>query len=159
MNWKKPFFILLLLWACCIPYAPSLSAQLIEPTRGLREEAEESSVLRVLSEPPGMVVRVDDKIIGETPIFSAKMASGAHLLRIGDHEREVHLQAGKTTTMSWFKGSFIDIPEPDKSTIEIVKGPHLIEKMPKREEVPADAEKTYKGDPYYWPMNPRGPIY
>ncbi|MBI5577866.1 MAG: PEGA domain-containing protein [Deltaproteobacteria bacterium] len=159
MNCKKPFLILLLAGVWCLPYAVRLDAQLIEPTRGLRGDAEESGILRVVSEPPGMEVRVDGNVIGKTPVFAAKFVSGAHLLRIGDSNTEVHLAAGKTTTISWFKGSFIEIPESAQTPREIVKEPQPSGKAPELEQGPTGAGKTYKSDPYYWPMNPRGPIY
>ncbi len=153
-----PLTFLLLTGACCLLYAHRAGAQLIEPSRGLRGDIEERSVLNVFSEPPGMAVRVDDHVIGQTPLFSAKIAPGAHLLRIGDSEREVHLPAGKTTTMSWFKGSFMELPEAAQTPQDIKKALQPSQQIPQREEKPVGQEKAYEGDPYYWPMNPRGPI-
>ena len=98
-------------------------AQLIEPTRSLQDAAEEKGLLKVLSEPPGIEVHVDGRLIGETPIFSARLPAGAHVLRIQDAEIDICLAPGKATTISWFKGRFIAIPEMPKSPPEMAKEP------------------------------------
>jgi hypothetical protein len=111
-----------------------------------------------LSEPPGIEVQVDGRLIGKTPIFSARFPPGAHVLRIKDSETDIRLAAGKTFAISWFKGSFIEIPETVKPPAEIAKEPQPAPAKSKPNEEPSVQQNTAK-DPYYWPLNPRGPIY
>ena len=158
MHGKTPFFILLALSAVCTLFAAGLHAQLIEPTRNLQHASDGTGLLNVLSEPPGIEVQVDGRLIGKTPIFSAKFPPGVHVLRIKDSETDIHLAAGKTTAISWFKGSFIEIPETAKPTAETPKGPQPPLSKPKPDEGQGARQDTVK-DPYYWPLNPRGPIY
>jgi hypothetical protein len=158
MHGKKPFFILLALGAVCALFSAGLHAQLIEPTRSLQGAPEDTGLLNVLSEPPGMEVRLDGKTIGKTPIFAARFPLGAHALRIKDSEADIHLVAGKTFAISWFKGSFIEIPETAKLPAEIAQQPSKSPAKPKPDEGPG-AQQNTANDPYYWPLNPRGPIY
>jgi hypothetical protein len=158
MHGKKLLFILLAAGALCSPSAAGLHAQLIEPTRGLAGASEAAGLLNVLSEPPGMEVRVDGRLIGKTPVFSASLPAGAHVLRVRDSEIEIRIAAGKTTAMSWFKGSFIEIPPKSPPAREKAGEPQkpAVETRPEQEPQPRpDGTK----DPYYWPLNPRGPIY
>ena len=158
MHGKKSFFILLALSAVCTLFTAALHAQLIEPTRSLQDASDGTGRLNVLSEPPGIEVRLDSRLIGKTPIFSARFPPGVHVLRIKDSETGIHLVAGKTTAISWFKGSFIKIPETVKPPAEIAKEPQPAPAKPKPDEGPGVQQSTAK-DPYYWPLNPRGPIY
>ena len=158
MHAKKPFFILLALSAVCTLFTAGLNAQLIEPTRSLQDAFDGTGLLNVLSEPPGIEVQVDGRAIGKTPIFSARFPPGVHLLRIKDSGTDIHLAAGKTTAISWFKGSFIEIPETVKPAAQIAKEPQPAPAKPKPDEGPGDQQST-ANDPYYWPLNPRGPIY
>jgi len=77
--------------------------------------------LNVLSEPPGIDVQLDGIVIGKTPIFSTQLTPGSHVLRMKGSETDIYLDAGKTFTITWFKGSFIKIP----------KRPNLLLKSPK----------------------------
>ena len=158
MHGKKPFFILLALNAVCTLFTVGLHAQLIEPTRRLQGAAEETGLLKVLSEPPGMEVHVDGRLLGETPIFSARLPAGAHVLRIQDAKIHLCLASGRTTAISWFKGRFIEIPETAKPPAEIAKEPQPPPAKSKPDEGLGAQQSTAK-DPYYWPLNPRGPIY
>ncbi|RPJ04886.1 MAG: PEGA domain-containing protein [Deltaproteobacteria bacterium] len=158
MRRKNPFFILLALGISCLLFATGLQAQLIEPTHSLQGAPEDTGLLNVLSEPPGMEVRLDEKVIGKTPIFAAKFPSGVHALRIKDSETDIHLAAGKTFAVSWFKGSFIEIPEKVKPPAQTAQGLPTPAATPKPEDRPAAWPGT-ANDPYYWPLNPRGPIY
>jgi hypothetical protein len=158
MHAKKPFFILLALSAVCTFFTAGLHAQFIEPTRSLQGAPEDTGLLNVLSEPPGMEVRLDGKVIGKTPIFAARFPSGVHALLIKDSETDIRLVAGKTTAISWFKGSFIKIPETVKPHTEIAKEPQSAPAKPNPDER-TGAQPGIKNDPYYWPLNPRGPIY
>jgi hypothetical protein len=159
MHGKKPFFVLLALSAVCALFTAGLHAQLIEPTRSLTKDASDGmGLLNVLSEPPGIEVKVDGKVIGKTPVFSARFAPGPHVLRIKDSETDIHLVTGKTFAISWFKGSFIEIPATVKPPAEIAKEPQPPPAKPKPDEGPG-AQPGITNDPYYWPLNPRGPIY
>jgi hypothetical protein len=158
MHVKRSFFILLALSASCALFAAGLNAQLIEPTRSLQGESEDTGRLNVLSEPPGMDVQLGGRVIGKTPIFSARFPPGVHVLRIGDSEAEIHLVAGKTFAISWFKGAFIAIPETSKPPAEITKEPQTPLSKPKPDEGQGARQDTAR-DPFYWPLNPRGPIY
>ena len=158
MHGKKPFFILLALSAVCALFTADLHAQLIEPTRSLLDASEDTGLLNVLSEPPGIEVQVDGRVIGNTPVFSARFPPGHHVLRIKGSETDIRLVAGKTFAISWFKGSFIDIPETVKPPAEIAKEPQPPPAKPKPDEGLGAQQSTTK-DPYYWPLNPRGPIY
>lgn len=158
MHRKKQLFILLALSAVCTLCTAGLHAQLIEPTRSLQDASGGAGILNVLSEPPGIEVQVDGRLIGKTPVFSARFPPGVHVLRIKDSETEIHLAAGKTFAISWFKGSFIEIPETVKPAAEIAKEPQLSPAKPKLDKGSGVQQRTAK-DPYYWPLNPRGPIY
>jgi PEGA domain len=158
MHGKKPFLILLSLIAACTLFAAGLNAQLIEPTRSLEGASDGTGLLNVLSEPPGMDVQLDGKVIGKTPIFSARFPAGPHVLRIKDSETGILMVAGKTFAISWFKGSFIEIPDTAGPPAEIAQEPQPPPTKPVPEEPPA-AQPGVTNDPYYWPLNPRGPIY
>jgi hypothetical protein len=135
-----------------------LHAQLIEPTRTLEQPTEGSGLLNVLSEPPGMEVQVGGRVIGKTPIFSARLPSGVHVVRIQDEETDVHILAGEATSISWFKGSFIEIPRKPEADREVPGEPAAPAPASRPDEKPG-ARKGIPKDPYYWPLNPRGPIY
>jgi hypothetical protein len=158
MHAKKPFFILLTLSAVCTLFTAGLHAQLLEPTRSLQDASGGTGLLNVLSEPTGMEVQVDGRVIGKTPVFSARFPAGVHMLRIKDSGTDIHLAAGKTFAISWFKGSFIEIPETVKSAAEIAKETQPAPTKPKPDEGPGARQNT-ANDPFYWPLNPRGPIY
>jgi hypothetical protein len=158
MHAKKPFFTLLALSAVCALFTAGLHAQLIEPTRSLKDVSDGTGLLNVLSEPPGKDVQLDGKVIGKTPLFSARLPTGVHVLRIGDSETEIRIAAGKTFAVSWFKGAFIEIPETAKPPAETAQAPPQPGAAPRPEEPPA-AQPGAANDPYYWPLNPRGPIY
>lgn len=137
---------------------PSTSySGLIEPTRTLETATSDLGVLNVYSEPPGLEVRLDGKPIGKTPILSAELSSGAHVLRIEGTETKFFLGQRETIALSWFKGSFIRIPEKTKATEEPTaeskqKGTML------RQSENAGSKEGISNDPFYWPLNPRGPI-
>jgi hypothetical protein len=80
-------------------------------------------------------------------------------LRISESETDIHIAAGKTSAISWFKGTFIEIPPPKSPPATDIpeKGSEPTAK-PKPEEKPGVKNDTPK-DPFYWPLNPQGPIY
>jgi hypothetical protein len=58
--------------------------------------------------------------------------------------------------LSLFKDSLIEIPE---KKVEVPLQPKLEEKMATEEKKTEDSNKDKKKyDPFYWPLNPRGPI-
>ncbi|MGE5255151.1 MAG: PEGA domain-containing protein [Hyphomicrobiales bacterium] len=158
MKSKTMFLLLLALGAWCAPFAAGPHAQLIEPTRSLPVASEAMGLLNVLSEPPGLEVQVDGRIIGKTPVFSARFPAGIHALRIKDSEADIRLTTGKTTAISWFKGAFIEIPEAAKPSREIPGEPRAAPSKPRTEEG-SGAQPGAANDAFYWPLNPRGPIY
>jgi len=158
MRANKPFLILLALGAVCALFSAGPHAQLIEPTRSLEGTPDGTGLLNVLSEPPGMDVQLDGSVIGKTPIFSARFPPGVHVLRVGGSETEIQIAAGKTFAISWFKGAFIEIPETAKPPAETAQAPPKPAAAPQPEERPT-AQPGAANDPYYWPLNPRGPIY
>jgi hypothetical protein len=101
---------------------------------------------------------LDGNVIGKTPIFSARVPARVHVLRIRDSETDIHLVDGKTFAISWFKGAFIEIPATVKPPAATAQEPPKPAATPKPEERPA-AHPGVTNDPYYWPLNPRGPIY
>jgi hypothetical protein len=158
MHGKKSFWLLCVLSACCSFFTADGHAQLIEPTRSLQSAAEGKGLRKVLSEPPGLEVHVDRRHIGETPIFSARLPAGARVLRIQDAEIDISLASGRTTAISWFKGRFIQVPEKVEPLPEMAHEPRPPPAKPKTDEVPG-VRQGAASDPYYWPLNPRGPIY
>lgn len=157
MHGTKPFLIFLLLGTACTLFTAGLQAQLIEPTHSLRDASDGTGLLNVLSEPPGVEVRVDGNVIGSTPVFSARFPAGVHVLRIQDSETDIRLVDGKTFAISWFKGSFIELPSP-KPPAESAAEPQPPPAKPTPDEGP-DSQQGASKDPFYWPLNPRGPIY
>jgi hypothetical protein len=155
---KKACVALLAIAVLCFPFAAGLHAQLIGPTRSL-DEPQGMGLLNVLSEPPGMEVQVGGQVIGKTPIFSAEFPAGVYVLQIRDSETDIRIVAGKTIAISWFKGTFIEIPPPKSPpALDIPEeGPKPITK-PKPVEKP-DVQNDTPKDPFYWPLNPQGPIY
>ena len=84
---------------------------LIAPTRTLEGREELPGRLTVVSEPPGLKVFLDGAEIGETPVWLNEVKPGSHTLRVRRSETEVFVEPGKTVTLSYFKRSFIDVPE------------------------------------------------
>lgn len=157
MRAEKPPFILLIVGALCLAFAAGLPAQLIEPTRSLEGAPVKAGTLMISSEPPGLEVQVDGRGIGITPIFSSRFPSGVHVLRIENSEIEIHLAAGRTTAISWFKGAFIELPSRVKPAAETWPESSKPAVKPKPVGEPA-ARQPAINDPFYWPLNPRGPI-
>ena len=146
------------LWAAAsLMWPGSPFAQLIEPTRTLRDGGGEAGTLNVYSEPPGLEVRLDGDPIGKTPVQSHRLAAGAHVLRIRETDREVQVAPGKSLTISWFKGSFINVPE--KPQAEPLPAPTAEPKPQPQPQQPPPQPQPAANDPFYWPLNSKGPIY
>ena len=135
----------------------SFASDLIEPTRTLSSPAESAGELSVFSEPPELDVKMDGTQIGKTPVVGQKVEPGIYVIRVKDSETEIYIKPGKSTKLSWFKGTFIEIPA------EIKEGRN--QQSEEKKEVPhirmseQSVEKKEKPDPLYWPLNPKGPIY
>lgn len=154
---KKALFVVAPLVLFCSPLAAGQHGQLIEPTRSLDRPTEGTGLLSVLSEPPGMEVQVAGRVIGKTPIFSVRFPAGIYLLRLKDSQTDIHIVAGTTTAISWFKGHFVEIPRKPEPSREFIEEPPRSAREPQPEQKP-DVQKGVTRDPYYWPLNPRGPI-
>ena len=134
--------------------ALGFGGQLIEPTRTLEGEEKPMGKLAVFSEPPGLEVMLDETEIGQTPTAFVQVEPGFHKLRIEDTETDIYVAPGKSVQMSFYKGSFIEIPEK-KREVEEEKPVETISK--KRPQEPSEEKVRY--EPFYWPLNPDGPIY
>ncbi len=134
----------------------SLASDLIEPSRTLSSTGKSVGKLTVSSEPPGLDVKMDGTVIGETPVVLQEVAPGIHVIRVKESKIEIYVKPGKSIKLSWFKGAFIEIP------VEVKEG-HT-QQSEEKKEVPRKekSEKFVKKielEPLYWPFNPRGHIY
>ena len=132
------------------------STDLIAPTRSLSGAIDEKATLSVSSEPPGLNVTLDGAVIGETPVIEKEIEAGSHVVRIGDSETQIYARAGKPIKLSWFKGTFIEMPIEKADDLQQPR-PEVAEKKPKPQTA-TPQKKTGKNDAFYWPTNPTGPI-
>ena len=134
----------------------SVFAELIEPSRTLEGQQKPMGRLSVFSEPPELDVLLDSVEIGKTPVISKEVTSGVHILRVKDTEKEITILSGKSLQLSLFKDSLIEIPE---KKAEAPIQPKLEEKTTTEEKETEDTNEEKKQyDPFYWPLNPSGPI-
>ena len=133
-----------------------IGGELIEPSRTLQSHKKTSGKISVFSEPPNLDVYLDESKIGKTPVISKEVTSGVHILRVKGIEKEITILSGKSLQLSLFKDSLIEIPE---KKAEAPIQPKLEGKMATEEKKTEDSNKDKKQyDPFYWPMNPSGPI-
>jgi len=130
--------------------------ELIQPTRTLKSSEKAPGTLSVFSEPPGLDVFLNQSKIGKTPILSMEVTPGAYSLKVKDVETKIHVIPGKSLRLSLFKGSFIQLSEPKKKTVQKPE-------TETTEKKPAESARKQKGyqpqyDPGYWPLKPGGPI-
>ena len=111
-----------LLW---MPVTFSFGAELIEPTRTIKGENVEPGKLFVFSEPPGLMVTLDGKALGKTPVQLDSVDQGSHELRVAGKETTILITAGEILRLSFFKGRFIEIPPEETGA---PKQPHTVEK-------------------------------
>ena len=135
----------------------SISGELIEPTRTIQGSEKAIGRISVFSEPPGLDVFLNNSKVGKTPIVSIDVEAGPHNLKVKDSKKEIYVMPGKSLRLSLHKGGFIEIPEIEREI------PQKSEKnnAEKRESTePVEKKKGYKPiyEPFYWPMNPSGPI-
>ena len=157
MNRSVKFMVFTACFWAFLSFHPRLMAtELIAPTRTLDGKNVLQEKLSVFSEPPGLDVTLDGIEIGKTPIISREVESGAHTIRIQDSETKIFVNPGKPLQYSWFKGSFIEIPEKKRA----VQQPQTkVATTPEKSKSEPDAEKKIELQPLYWPLNPRGPIF
>jgi len=134
----------------------SVFAELIEPSRMLEGQQKPMGRLSVFSEPPKLDVLLDGVAIGKTPVISKEVTSGVHILRVKETEKEIIILPEKSLQLSLYKDSLIEIP---RKKAETPIQPKLEEKMASEERKTEDSNKDKKQyDPFYWPLNPSGPI-
>jgi len=105
---------------------------------------------------PKLDVLLDGVEIGKTPVISKQVASGDYILRVKDTEKEITILSGKSLQLSLFKDSLIEIPEKKAEAPGQTK---TEEKTTTEERKTEDSNKDKKQyDPFYWPLNPSGPI-
>lgn len=135
----------------------SLASDLIEPTRTLSSPAQNSCKLSVFSEPAGLDVDIDGVSIGKTPVVDLEVEPGRHVIRLKNGETEINAEPGKSIKLSWFKGTFINIPvEEQEPPVQQSKTKNETSKIKISEQPDGKKEKL---NPLYWPLNPSGPIY
>ena len=122
----------------------SLGAEgLIAPTRSLEGHQEALGRLTVVSEPRGLGVLLDGSEIGQTPVWVKEVKAGLHKIRVRRSETDVYVETGKTLTLSYFKGSFIVVPEEKEVGKELTPEPGKMAEgrrrvKPREEERPKD---------------------
>ena len=138
--------------------AASMAAELIEPSRTITKgSVKQMGKLSVYSEPPELEVLLDGVNIGKTPVISENVAPGNHVLKIKETQTEIFIAAGEPLRYSWFKGSFKKIPLKEKENLapEESREENANKKAKKQESKHNELEYQ----PFYWPLNPNGPIF
>ena len=154
----KPNLMIFCMLVYVFLMVPSFSGatELIEPTRTMQDKPKPLGRLSVFSEPPEIEVFLDGLKIGKTPLISNPVTPGAHMLRIKDTEKKIMILPGKTLQLSLYKDSLIEIPE---KKVEVAPKTEIEEKALTEEKQTEDTDKKKKEDnPFYWPLNPSGPI-
>lgn len=105
---------------------------LIAPTRSLEGHREALGRLTVVSEPPNLEVFWDGSEIGQTPVWLKEVKAGHHKLRVSNSETDVYVQPGKPLMFSYFKGSFIVVPEEKEAAKEATPKPGKVAEGRKR---------------------------
>ncbi|MBW2576385.1 MAG: PEGA domain-containing protein [Deltaproteobacteria bacterium] len=112
--------------------------------------------LSVFSDPPELDVLLDGVEIGKTPVISKEVASGVHILRVKDTEKEITILSGKSLQLSLYKDFLIEIPEK-KAEVPTPPEPKEQPKIPEKKSEDSKKDKK-QHDPFYFPTNPSGPI-
>ena len=134
----------------------SFASDLIEPTRTLDGIGQNVGKLTVFSDPPGLEVKMDGTVIGETPVELQTVDPGFHVIQVKDSEIEIYVEPEKPIKLSWFKGSFIEIPMEVKEARKQQNGE---KKEVTQKEKPEQSDKKMDLEPLYFPLNPKGHIY
>lgn len=131
---------------------------LIPPSRSLEGREEVLARLTVVSEPPELEVFLDDSRIGNTPIWHKEVKPGPHKLQVHDAEKDIYVESGKALRLSYFKGSFIELPEEKE---EIAPAEPEPEKLPEPTTVkrPREEDKPRDLTPWERFINRTSPIF
>jgi hypothetical protein len=130
---------------------------LIEPTRTLEGDRAEPGQLSIFSEPPGLMVMLDGKDVGKTPVHLESVDQGSHGVRIEDQETVILITSGETHRLSFFKGEFIEIPVKEDKPSEKTQ---TANKKPVQQAGSEQATKENESlEPGFFPLKPGGPIY
>ena len=146
--------------AACLMWMPvtyCFGADLIEPTRTLKGENVKTGQLFVFSEPPGLVVTLNGKTLGNTPVLLESVEQGTHELQVAGKETIIDIAPGETRRLSFFNGKFIEIPTEETAAPE---PPQAMEQQPAQK--PGSEQKSQTSEqlePGYFPLKPSGPIY
>lgn len=145
--------------ACCLwlPATGGFGSGLIEPTRTLEGDRSKPAKLSIFSEPPGLEVMLDGKVVGKTPVHLEAVGPGVHDLKVGDSETAIITDSGDVRRLSFFKGEFIDMPVEEDKPLEEPTGAQ--EKSAQKTGAEKAVDKTEELEPGYFPLNPRGRIY
>ncbi len=95
-----------------------LQAELLEPTRSLKAADEDPGRLTVFSEPPGLSVKLDGALVGQTPMRIERVEPGIHQLQVSESTTEINIEPDKTFHISLFKNKFIQFQVAKKATAE-----------------------------------------
>lgn len=96
----------------------TLQAELIEPTRSLKTSAQDLGQLTVFSEPPGLSIKLDGTLVGQTPMRIKAVDPGIHQLQVRESVTEIYLEPGQTFHISLFKNKFIQFQGAKKEASE-----------------------------------------
>ena len=99
----------------------ALQAELIEPSRSLKSTAEDTGQLTVFSEPPGLNIKLDGTLIGQTPMRMNAVDAGTHQLQVGGSSTEIKVKPGQAFHISLFKNRFIQFQVAGKEESEAGK--------------------------------------
>jgi hypothetical protein len=156
-TFVKLFLLLAFVHGLVILPQTHTTAELIEPTRTLKGESALPGRLSVFSEPPELGVEVDGNPIGSTPLVELKIEPGVHTVRIVETQKEIMVESGKLLQLSFHRGEFIVIPQKASmdSDRKVVKPSD--EGDPSALKQKAGDTRTFE-QPFYWPLNPDGPI-
>jgi hypothetical protein len=130
--------------------------ELIEPSRTLDRPENQAGHITVYSEPPEMPVVVDGNKVGVTPLINFDIEPGTHVLTIDNNKIEIYVNAEKPIRLAYFKGKFIELRDkPTESS-----PPPFPESDPRKAPVQKETQlPDMPPSPYYWPINPKGPIF
>jgi hypothetical protein len=158
---KRVFNMLIIFLCGCLfvfTHSPLLAAELIAPTRDLKGKSEELGKLSISSNPPGLEVVLDGKVLGKTPLIELDVKAGDHILSVKDSELAIIVLPGKTLHLTWHRGSFIEIPAKKPARSEPQTATEESQQRKDTRKATGSTDKTKNLDPLYFPLNPAGPI-
>ena len=93
-------------------------AELLEPTRSLKATGGDTGQLTVFSEPPGLRVKLNGTLVGQTPMRIKAVDPGTHQLQVRESVTEIYIGPGQTFHISLFKNKFIQFQIAKKEAVE-----------------------------------------